>query len=184
MKHCIKFIREAAIVLFVLFAGLAASSQLGAADLESGMYAPDFTFTIEPMGKLQKFSDYRGKPIALHFWATWCGPCIRELPLISKLTASNAGSLTVLSINCGEEHSDVNFFLLKHKLRLNLVMDKDNSISALYNIIAIPQTWMIDENGLIRSIQVGAYTKKTLARDLSVILKHAPQDGFYMPADL
>jgi thiol-disulfide isomerase/thioredoxin len=140
--------------------------------LAVGKTAPDFTFTTAvPLGRPQKLSDYRGNPVALHFWATWCGPCVRELPLIADLTASKAEELTVLAVNCAEPDRTVSSFLSKMKVRLNLVMDADGNISRLYNINAIPQTFMIDADGVIRSIQVGSYTKKALDYDVNKLLK-------------
>jgi peroxiredoxin len=170
MKNNSKFITRAA--LTAVIAGLAFTPGVHAANLETGMYAPDFTFTAASAGRPQKLSDLRGKSVALHFWATWCGPCVRELPLISELTASKSDSITVIAVNCGEQTDDVTSFLSKRKLRLNLIMDKDGSISKLYNVSAIPQTWMIDKNGVIRSIQIGAYNKNTLDRDVSALLKN------------
>jgi thiol-disulfide isomerase/thioredoxin len=166
MKHIAKFITQTAL-LFAVIAG----QELSAAELKAGIAAPDFTFTAEPSGEKRKLSDYRGKPVALHFWATWCGPCVRELPLISELGASKADSLTVLAVNCGEQGRTVNSFISKWKLRLNLIMDGDGSISRLYGINAIPQTWLIDEDGIIRTVQVGAYSRKTLNKDISTLLK-------------
>ncbi|MDR2660153.1 MAG: TlpA family protein disulfide reductase [Spirochaetaceae bacterium] len=137
----------------------------------AGKAAPDFTFTSAvPLGKAQKLSDYRGKPVVLHFWATWCGPCVRELPLISELGASKSGELTVLAVNCGETEDAVSLFLSKRKIRLNLVMDKNSEISRLYGISAIPQTFMIDADGIIRSARVGAYNDKDLDQDVSALL--------------
>ncbi|MDR3355771.1 MAG: TlpA family protein disulfide reductase [Spirochaetaceae bacterium] len=158
---------------FCLFAALISgeASPAFAQGLAAGQDAPDFSFTAAaPLGRLRKLSDYRGKPVALHFWATWCGPCVRELPLIADLTESRADALTVLAVNCAEDDRTVSAFLSKRKLRLNLVMDADSKISRLYNINAIPQTFMIDENGVIRSIQVGSYTKKELDTAVSALL--------------
>jgi peroxiredoxin len=140
-------------------------------ELSIGQTAPDFTFIGAIPAKQQKLSDYRGKPVALHFWAAWCGPCVRELPLISALSSSKSDDITVLAVNCGEADRYVSSFLSKRNLRLNIVMDRDNSISALYNIDAIPQTFMIDADGVIRSIRVGSYTKTELDRDVSAMLK-------------
>jgi thiol-disulfide isomerase/thioredoxin len=108
--------------------------------------------------------------VALHFWATWCGPCIKELPLISELTASISQVLTVLAVDCAETDQDVSRFLSKKNYNLNVVMDKDNRISRIYDITAIPQTLMIDADGRIRSIQIGSYTKARLNRDVSALL--------------
>ncbi|MDR2803151.1 MAG: redoxin family protein [Treponema sp.] len=175
MKHSIELItkfmfRKTAFCVFIVVAVISVSN-IQAADLTTGMSAPDFVFTATSTGESQKLSDYKGKPVTLHFWTTWCGPCIRELPLISEFTESNAGSIAVLAVNCGERDNTVRLFLSKNNINLNLVMDKNNSISNLYNINAIPQTWMIDENGVIRSIQVGSYSKKGLNRDVAMLLK-------------
>jgi thiol-disulfide isomerase/thioredoxin len=123
-----------------------------------------------PLGRRQKLSGYRGKPVVLHFWATWCGPCVRELPLITDLTASKSDALTVIAVNCQEPERVAESFLAKQKLSLNLALDTGGTISALYNINAIPQTFMIDRDGVIRSIQVGSYTKNSLDSAVSALL--------------
>lgn len=140
----------------------------GADEPAVGRKAPDFTFTA-PDGRTVKLSDYRGKPLALHFWATWCGPCIRELPLIAALAAKSQ-ELTSLAVNCAETDREVSSFLRDRKLNLNVVMDRDGQISQLYNIYAIPQTFMIDAEGFIKSIRVGAYNSRELNRDISALL--------------
>jgi thiol-disulfide isomerase/thioredoxin len=140
----------------------------GADEPAVGRKAPDFTFTA-PDGRTVKLSDYRGKPLALHFWATWCGPCIQELPLIAAL-ASKSQNLTTLTVNCAETDQKVSSFLRARKLNLNVIMDRNGQISQLYNIYAIPQTLMIDGEGLIKSIRVGAYNQRELNRDISTLL--------------
>jgi thiol-disulfide isomerase/thioredoxin len=162
MNHAMKILMRSVIYAntAILLAGAVPAFASGPA---VGKTAPDFTFTASvPLGRPQKLSDYRGKPVALHFWATWCGPCVRELPLIAALTELKADALTVLAVNCVEPDRTVSSFLSKMKVRLNLVMDSDGNISRLYNINAIPQTFMIDADGVIRSIQVGSYTKEAL----------------------
>ena len=170
MKHSIK-IPARLLLCAVLLLGKAA---LVFADQPAvGKAAPDFTFTSAmPLSKPRKLSDYRGKPVALHFWATWCGPCVRELPLIAGVTESKAGELTVIAVNCAEMDRTVSSFLSKRNIRLNLVMDSDGKISRLYNINAIPQTFMIDADGVIRSVQVGSYTKKELDNAVNTLLEN------------
>jgi peroxiredoxin len=155
------------ILCILFFVGSVVSIQ--AQELRVGKTAPDFTFTTAE-GKSRTLSSYRGKPVALHFWATWCGPCIRELPLIASLSTAKAQDLTVLAVNCAEPDQTVSSFLAKRQLKLNVIMDRDYAISRLYAIDAIPQTYMIDAEGIIRSIQVGAYTQRGLNRDVSALL--------------
>ncbi|MDR2634304.1 MAG: TlpA family protein disulfide reductase [Treponema sp.] len=148
---------------------LSAALSLHGAELSVGIPAPDFTFTSAE-GKRMTLSSYRGKPVALHFWATWCGPCIRELPLISALSTAKAQDLTVLAVNCAESPREVADFLKRSTLSLNVVLDEDYRISTIYGIQAIPQTYLIDEAGIIRSIRVGAYSRAALNRDVSALL--------------
>ncbi|MDR0628334.1 MAG: redoxin domain-containing protein [Treponema sp.] len=148
---------------------LSAALSVQGAELSVGKPAPDFTFTAAD-GKPMKLSAYRGKPVALHFWATWCGPCIRELPLISALTTTKSQGLTVLAVNCAETEREVANFLGRTKVTLNVVMDQDYRISQLYRISAVPQTYLIDEAGIIQSIRIGAYSRAELNRDVSALL--------------
>ncbi|MDR3147986.1 MAG: TlpA family protein disulfide reductase [Treponema sp.] len=134
-----------------------------------GKRAPDVTLSA-PDGRTTKLSDYRGKPVVLHFWATWCGPCIQELPLIADLEARNSADLTVLAVNCAETDRTVAAFLASRNLDLNVMMDRDFRISTTYKVDAIPQTFMIDAAGIIRSVRVGAYNQRELNRDLAALL--------------
>jgi thiol-disulfide isomerase/thioredoxin len=156
-------------ILCIIAAGLLLGALPAAADdLAVGQAAPDFTFTL-PDGRTAKLSDYRGKPVVLHFWASWCGPCIRELPLISALE-SRSRDLTTLAVNCAETDREVASFLRNKKFTLNVVMDQTWQISELYHIDAIPQTFMIDGEGIIRSKRVGAYSRRELNRDIAALL--------------
>jgi alkyl hydroperoxide reductase subunit AhpC len=78
--------------------------------------------------------------------------------------------MVVLAVNCAETDREISSFLRNKKLNLNVVMDRTGRISELYNIYAIPQTFMIDGEGVIRSVRVGAYSQRELNRDLSAFL--------------
>jgi thiol-disulfide isomerase/thioredoxin len=162
--------RLKAAALCIIAAGLLLQALPAAADdLAAGKAAPDFTFTLSD-GRTVKLSDYRGKPVVLHFWASWCGPCVRELPLISALE-SRSQDLTTLAVNCAETDQEAASFLRNKKLTLNVVMDRTMRISELYRIDAIPQTFMIDGEGIIRSKRVGAYSQRDLNRDIASLLR-------------
>jgi alkyl hydroperoxide reductase subunit AhpC len=79
--------------------------------------------------------------------------------------------MTTLAVNCAETDREVSAFLRNKKFNLNVVMDRTGQISELYNIYAIPQTFMIDAEGIIRSVRVGAYTQRELNRDVSALLR-------------
>ncbi|MDR0410243.1 MAG: TlpA family protein disulfide reductase [Spirochaetaceae bacterium] len=161
--------KTARLIIAVLIASIAESAF--AAPPAAGQLAPDFTISLagSPNNR-KKLSEYRGKPVVLHFWASWCGPCVRELPLIADITSPGANDFAVIAVNCQEPEKVASDFLAKRKLRLNLAMDTNGAISALYGINAIPQTFMIDSEGVIRSVRVGAYTAKTLTADVAALL--------------
>ncbi|MDR2135823.1 MAG: TlpA family protein disulfide reductase [Treponema sp.] len=165
MERIAIYKRPAAVIGAAFLLGILACAEGPAV----GKRAPDVTLAA-PDGRTVKLSDYRGKPVVLHFWATWCGPCVRELPLIADLGARNSPDLTVLAVNCAETDREVSAFLAERNLTLNVMMDRDFRISKTYNVDAIPQTFMIDSDGLIRSVRVGAYDQRDLARDLSALL--------------
>ncbi|MDR2398051.1 MAG: TlpA family protein disulfide reductase [Spirochaetaceae bacterium] len=154
-------------ILALVIPGLPARGQ--GAELTAGKPAPDFTFT-SAAGKSTRLSAYRGKPVVLHFWTTWCGPCIRELPLISALTTAKAEELTVLAVNCAETDREVSAFLGRSQLALNVVMDRDYRIAQLYRVNAIPQTYLIDKAGMIQTVRVGAYSRVELNQDIAALL--------------
>ncbi|MDR0669413.1 MAG: TlpA family protein disulfide reductase [Treponema sp.] len=158
-------------IAFALFLAVLIPACAEGPGLAVGKRAPDVTLSA-PGGLSAKLSDYRGKPVVLHFWATWCGPCIRELPLIAELDTRNSADLTVLAVNCAETDQEVASFLAGMKLNLNVMMDRDFLVSRTYNVDAIPQTYLIDSEGIIRSIRVGAYTPQELNRDLAALFAY------------
>lgn len=108
-------------------------------------------------------SDYRGKTIFLNFWATWCGPCVRELPSIQKIH-ENYSDVVVLTVNCGDSISDINNFMLKNNYTFNVIPDETGIISHLYYTDYIPLTLIIDENGIIKERHVGLLTEENMLK--------------------
>ena len=108
-------------------------------------------------------SDYRGKMVFLNFWATWCGPCVRELPSIQKIH-ENYSDVVVLTINCGDSISDINNFMLKNNYTFNVIPDETGIISHLYYTDYIPLTLIIDETGIIKERHVGALTEENMLK--------------------
>ncbi|ULQ59667.1 TlpA family protein disulfide reductase [Brucepastera parasyntrophica] len=123
--------------------------------------APDFEFYFLD-GTKAKLSDYSGKPVFLHFWATWCPPCIRELPLIAKLEKELGAEIVVLAVNCAEPAKTISDFLSRRNLTMTTVLDTGYAISMLYQVNAIPQSFIIDRNGVIQAVKIGAFTETEL----------------------
>ncbi|MGB9735379.1 MAG: peroxiredoxin family protein [bacterium] len=123
---------------------------------EENAIAPDFTLrTID--NKTVKLSDYRGKVVFLNFWATWCPPCRMELPAMEKLYEKLKDQpFVMLAVNVDEADPDgVRNFVRSMNLTFPVLLD-DGNVSKLYNINAIPTTFIIKKNGVIDAIVNGA----------------------------
>lgn len=136
-----------------------------------GNLAPDFQF-YNPEEEPVSLSDLRGKPVMLNFWATWCGPCVSEMPYIQQVYEewSDKG-LVLLAINKGEPPSKVEEFLQDHNLSLPVLLDTKQVISQKYNIRYIPTTFFIDKEGIIQVVRIGAFpNKEAIESDLNKIM--------------
>lgn len=132
-----------------------------------------FDFQLNNLeGKTVSLSGLRGQPVLLNFWATWCPPCKAEMPFLQQIndSYSNKG-LVVLEIDIGESADTVIQFLHENNLTLQVLLDTDKKVALAYGIAAIPTTYLIDKNGIIRQRVIGAFPDKTtIESQLSKIL--------------
>ncbi len=105
-----------------------------------------------------KFSKYRGKVVLLNFWATWCPPCIRELPSMEKLHQQvSAEDFKVIAVNQMEDVDQVFSFTgqLDLDLTFEVLFDTTSEVSQAYAVRGLPTTYLIDKQGNIRYRAVG-----------------------------
>lgn len=166
--------RVASVCLFVFSAAfLCAQGTPPAVGLEVGKTAPDFSVKMTD-GSAATLSGLRGAPVLLHFWATWCPPCVRELPLIVDVASTRADDITVLAVSVGENRTTVSTYLTKKGPAFSSFAsgyDDDASVSALYRISAVPTTLFIDSRGVITKIHVGAYSESALKADVDAAVE-------------
>jgi peroxiredoxin len=114
-----------------------------------GIPAPDFSLlTLD--GKKVKLSDYRGKAVLLNFWATWCPPCIEELPSLNAFQRRFANSgVVVLGISVDKDEKLYRDFLAKARVSFLTARDPDNKINAEYGTLKFPETYIIDARGKV-----------------------------------
>ena len=111
--------------------------------------------------------------IILDFWATWCGPCVRALPIIAEVAATYKDQgVEFFAVNLGDEPAAVQAFLEEHKLSVPVVLDRDNRIGALYKAEAIPQTVIIGKDGVVQVVHVGfsANLQAELSHELDALV--------------
>jgi cytochrome c biogenesis protein CcmG/thiol:disulfide interchange protein DsbE len=114
-------------------------------------------------GSTVSLADYRGHPVVVNFWASWCTPCREEFPLLKDRLASLGASdgLVVLGVLYKDEADLARSFATDAGATWPTVTDPDGTIAAAYRITAPPQSFFIDKDGVIRAIQIGAMTGDT-----------------------
>ena len=154
--------RLIAILVMILTSGLliigcATSSEPIAA---VGNAAPDFQLQNLD-GQSITLSDLKGKPVLINFWATWCGPCVSEMPYIQEIHEEWSGKgLAMLAVNVGDSPSEVEHFLQNHNLSLPVLLDTKKVVAQKYNIRAFPTTFFLDKDGIIQVKVIGAFPNK------------------------
>ncbi|MGM0370447.1 MAG: TlpA family protein disulfide reductase [Bacillota bacterium] len=123
--------------------------------------APDFTLT-NLAGEEVSLSDYRGDYVILNFWATWCPPCRREMPNLEEFYATNKDDFVVLAVDLGEAKQQVQQFIEEGGYSFPVLLDHDKEIGTKYNVSAIPTSYFIDPQGVIKHIKKGAVTTEEL----------------------
>jgi thiol-disulfide isomerase/thioredoxin len=131
---------------------------------EVGAQAPDFTLD-DLSGEPVNLSDLRGQVVLLNFWATWCGPCRVEMPIIQE--SYNDGGFAVLAINFDESHDIVLPFTENLKLTFPILLDPGGKIQELYRVRGYPTSVFIDAAGQIQFIHIGEMNATDIDRYLS-----------------
>jgi len=123
-----------------------------------GKQAPDFQL-LNLEGQPVSLSDFQGRPVLLNFWAIRCPPCRFEMPFIQAIFEEQSDTgLVILAIDIGEAPSTVKDFIQSNNFSFLVLLDTDQDVALEYNIRAIPTTFLIDKNGIIQSIKVGAFS--------------------------
>ncbi len=148
-----------------LLAGLlaiAVSSSLTAAPvfakttaLKPGSEAPDFTAELAD-GSEFTLSEAEDTVVLLNFWATWCGPCVEEMPAFQKLDEEYGDEVQILAVNCMEDQATVDAFIDEYEYTFPVAYDLDASIESLYPTLGIPYTVVIGQDGVITKVFMGS----------------------------
>ena len=115
----------------------------------------DFTVTLAD-GSTFTLSDHEGKVILLNFWATWCGPCVGEMPAFEELQETYGEDLVLLAVSSGEDEETVKSFLEKNGYTFRVGLDLDYTVFSLYPSEYIPYTVVIGTDGKVAVTHTGA----------------------------
>lgn len=144
-----------AVIGFLLFFGQNSGKRVKL--IREGDQAPEFTLPSLD-GKAVSLSSYRGKVVMVHFWATWCPPCVEELPALERLYHAYVGKdLEVLTISVDEGGaSDVGQFMRKNEFALPVLLNPGQSVARAYGTFKFPETYLVDREGIVRRKIIGA----------------------------
>jgi peroxiredoxin len=142
-------ILEAALALgFVAFCGTLYSS-LHETIVNAGDKAPDFTITSDS-GKTITVHEFGGKLLLLNFWATWCPPCVEEIPGLNQLARQlGPRGLVILGVSVDKDESLYRNFLTRSPLAYQTARDPEEKINLTYGTIQYPESYLIDRNGKV-----------------------------------
>ncbi len=137
-------------------------------------YAPDFE-VLDNDGNTVRLSDFRGKPVVLNFWATWCPPCKAELPDFDRSAATYGDEVTFLMVNLTDGGRDtvsgVREFVAANGYTFPVYFDTRYSAANAYRVSSIPTTYFINAEGEIVSYKVGMVSASELEKGIESLLK-------------
>ena len=120
-----------------------------------GTNAPDFT--VQDSDRAVALRDLRGQVVVLNFWATWCPPCVEEMPsLVEMQRRMKAKGVTVVAVSVDVDQNAYRQFLKDHNVSLLTVRDPNQKSSNLYGTFKFPETYVIDRQGVMRRKFIGA----------------------------
>ena len=162
MNRLLKVILVIILTSGLLIAGCSTDSSPGDSGPapQVGKMAPDFQFQNVD-GQSVFLSDLQGNPVLINFWATWCSPCIYEMPFIQQVYNEwSASGLMVLAINKGESYAAVQQFVESRGFSFPVLLDTNQNVALKYNARLIPTTFFIDKDGIIQVIKIGYFSSK------------------------
>ena len=119
-----------------------------------GSKAPDFT--VQDSDRKVALHDFKGKTVLLNFWATYCAPCVEEMPSLVQLQKQMGPKITVVAVSEDGDAEKYHAFLKQYKIDLLTVRDASQGSKVLYQTTGIPETFVIDSTGTIRRKFIGA----------------------------
>jgi len=140
--------------IFALLVCVFAASSIASSGLE-GQPAPDFALKSSSGANL-RLSEYRGDVVMINFWATWCGPCRQEMPLLDELyTRYQRVGFNLLGVNIDDDSGRAMKMIGELGVTFPVLFDARKEVSKLYQVEAMPVTVLVDREGRVRHIHHG-----------------------------
>lgn len=153
------------VLLLLLVAGLAAFAGACAknACADPKVERAKLDFALKDMnGADVKLADYKGRPLVINFWATWCGPCKEEIPALVELAEKYKGDrLAVLGVSTDDKPDELKKFAAEYKMNYPVLvgLGHDDLLEAYDAQVAVPVTWLVQPCGAVAAKHMGIWTK-------------------------
>ena len=166
----IEMMKMKSILLGLVFSAFAATS-LASSGL-TGSSAPDFALKSSS-GENLRLSEFRGDVVMVNFWATWCGPCRQEMPLLDELYSRYGRvGFSLLGVNIDDNELKAMEMVSDLGVTFPVLFDSSKTVSELYEVNAMPVTVLIDREGTVRYVHLGykpGYEEKYLDQIRSLL---------------
>jgi thiol-disulfide isomerase/thioredoxin len=128
-----------------------------------GMIAPALTVPLVTGGEMD-LNSLRGHDVLLNVWATWCGPCRREMPALERLAREQTGRLVVIAVDQGEAPATARDFAKRFGVTFPVAADPEQRLGTQLHLVGMPSSFFIDKNGVIREAVDGEMTYDVMLR--------------------
>jgi len=158
MPRLWKYLIPGLLCVTLLLAGCGGGNAADAAPTENTQLAPDFSYRDAAGNEVSLRDDLRGQVVLLNFWATWCLPCVYEMPFLEEAHRQLPDNAIILAIDVGENAATVSAFVAEHGLTLPIILDQNGAIAAQYRAFQYPTSVIIDAQGIISQYKVGPFS--------------------------
>lgn len=161
----------AAAGIFLLNRAPTSSSAASGGPVRVGMRMDDFVLQ-DISGKAVHLSDYKGHPVLINAWATWCPPCRAEMPALNTFYQQyRERGFVILAVNAGETRAQAADYANSMGLKFPILLDPDEHLMDVLSIHDFPTSILIGSNGAVKMIHVGMFTPETLSQQLLPLLQ-------------
>ena len=134
-----------------------------------GSRLPAVTVPLDTGGALD-LQSLRGRPALLNLWATWCGPCRREMPALERLSNAERNRLVVIAVDQGEDAKTAQAYARRFGVTFAVGVDADQQLGTVLHLAGLPSSFFIDRDGVIRDAVDGEMTYSTMLAKTNALL--------------
>ena len=137
--------------------------------LKIGSFPPDFSLkTLD--GKTIRLSDYKGKkPVIINFWATWCPPCVREMPMLNRIYLAHKDEFELLGVNMDGNREIVEDFVRSFDIKYPILLDQKGETKLKYFVRGGPYSFLINKGGILFNKKIGPFTEDEILENIKIL---------------